>query len=127
MYPSEARDMAVSVVIYMIAIAFGLALFVVPIYLMSRPTVVANAGLPAAQSIDRTLAKNSGSDRFPVAHIKQETIVDPDTIAELNAKTKESESEDRVHYRSYARPAPTPSYTPRAVRPRPAYGSIANF
>ncbi len=115
--------MAVSVVIYMIAIAFGLALFVVPIYLMSRPTVVANAGLPAAQSIDRTLAARSGSDRFPVAHIKQETIVNPDTIAELNAKAKESE--DHVRYRSYAQPAPSHSYAASPVRPRPSYPNFS--
>ena len=59
MYPSEARDLAGSVAIYMIAILFGLALFVVPIYWLSRPTVVENAGAPV-QSVDRALTARSG-------------------------------------------------------------------
>jgi hypothetical protein len=117
--------MAVSVVIYMIAIAFGLALFVVPIYLMSRPTVVENAGLPAAQSVDRALAARSSRERFPVAHIKQQTIVDPDTIAELNAKVKEHDVDRRRGRRIYARPRPSRSYTDRARPSRPSYPNFS--
>lgn len=118
--------MAVSVVIYMIAIVFGLALFVVPIYLMSRPTVVQNAGLPAARSVDRALAARSSRERFPVAHIKRDTIVSPDTIAELNAKVKERDVVGRRRsQRTYARPRPRQTYDRAPVAPRPSYPNIS--
>jgi hypothetical protein len=129
MYPSESRDLAVSVVIYLIAIAFGLALFVVPIYLLSRPTVLENAGAPAVQSVDRGLAARSGRDRFPVAHLKAETIVDPDTVAELNAKTKDGDDyRARFGRRNYARPQRSRSNTDVSpARIRPVYPSFSTL
>ncbi len=120
MYPSEARDLAVSVVIYMIAILFGLSLFVVPFYLLSRPTVVENAGAPAA-SVNRTLAGGAGHERFPVANLKPQTIVNPATIAELNAKAKDDESDrPRSRRRAYARPQPSRASSDAAPAPRRA-------
>jgi hypothetical protein len=109
MYPSEAKDLAVSVLIYLAAILFGLALFVVPIYLASRPTVVENAGSPAlAGKVDRSLATRSGDQRFPVAHIKRQTIVSPATLTELNAEAEKSDDSARVRVRGY-RPSPGPA------------------
>jgi hypothetical protein len=119
MYHSETKDLAVSVLIYMAAILFGLSLFVVPIYLATRPTVVENAGAAAARAVDRSLAARSGSKRFPVANLKHETIVNPATIAELNAKTKESDDPpSRVRRGVYARPQPKRSYAEDAPAPR---------
>ena len=117
MYPSEARDLAGSVVIYIIAILFGLALFVVPIYWLSRPTIVENAGA-AVQSVDRALTARSGKERFPVANLKPQTIVNPATIAELNAKAKEDGP--RVGRRVYARPQPSRASNDAAPAPRRA-------
>jgi len=129
MYPSEAKDLAVSVLIYALAIAFGLALFVVPIYLASRPTVVENAGAPAA-TVDPTLVDHSGRARFPVAHLKEQEIVDPDTAAELTAKAKVSDEErdGRREHRTHYRPRPRHSYAEEApVRHRPAYPNFTSF
>lgn len=128
MYHSESKDLAVSVLIYLGAILFGLSLFVVPIYLATRPTVVENAGAPAlarARAVDRT----AHSDRFPVAHLKDETIVDPATIAELNAKMKESDDDHvRVRHRRYFRPQPRRSYADEApVRQRPTYPNFSTL
>ena len=119
MYPSEARDLAGSVAIYMIAILFGLALFVVPIYWLSRPTVVENAGAPV-QSVDRALTARSGKERFPVANLKPQTIVSPSTIAELNAKAKETEERPRSSRRVYARPQPSRASNNTAPAPHRA-------
>jgi len=127
MYPSEAKDLAVSVLIYALAIAFGLALFVVPIYLASRPTVVENAGAPAA-ALDPT--DHSGRARFPVAHLEEPEIVDPDTAAELTAKAKAGDEErhGRRAHRTHYRPRPRHSYAEEApVRHRPAYPNFTSF
>jgi hypothetical protein len=126
MYPSEARDLVVSVLIYLGAILFGLALFVVPIYLASRPTVVENAGSPAlAGSVDRTLASGgSGGQRFPVAHIKRQTIVNPATLTELNAEAEKSENSARVRVRSYQ---PIPSAARAEAAPASRRGAYPNI
>jgi hypothetical protein len=128
MYQSESKDLAVSVLIYMAAILFGLSLFVVPIYLATRPTVVENAGAPAlarAQAIERT----AHSDRFPVAHLKEPTLVDPATVAEFNAKVKESDaSHGPVRHNEYYRPRPQRSYAEEApVRQRPSYPNFSTL
>jgi hypothetical protein len=126
MYPSEAKDLAVSVLIYMVAILFGLSLFVVPIYLLSRPTVVENAGVPAlARAVQRTA--RSGHANFPVARLKRETIVNPATLAELNAKAKQS---DDVHarVRGTSRAPRRPDHAYAEVAPasrRPAYPNFS--
>jgi hypothetical protein len=130
MYPSEAKDLAVSVLIYMAAIAFGLSLFLVPIYLASRPTVLQNAGAAsAAQTVDRALVTRSGRKLFPVANLKHETIVNPATIAELNAKAKENDDDSpRGRHRAYARPEPKSSYAEGApARQRPAYPNFSTL
>jgi hypothetical protein len=125
MYPSEARDLAGSVVIYMIAILFGLALFVVPFYWLSRPTVVENAGAPV-QRVDRALAARSGKERFPVANLKPQTIVSPATIAELNAKAKDNGDRPRSSRRVYARPQPSRPSNEAAPAPRrPVYPNFS--
>ena len=86
-------------------------------------------GAPAALSVDRSLAARSGRDRFPVAHIKQETIVDPDTVAELNAKAKESgDYRARSQRRTYARPQRSHSSGDVAPqRTRPAYPNFSTL
>jgi hypothetical protein len=130
MYPSEAKDLAVSVLIYMVAIVFGLSLFVVPLYLATRPTVVENAGASAAtQTVDRALVDRSSRKRFPVANLKHETIVNPATIAELNAKAKDSDDDrPRTRYGDYARPQPRHSYADGApVRQRSVYPNFSTL
>ena len=124
MYPSEAKDLAVSVLIYLGAILFGLALFVVPIYLASRPTVVDNAAEPAlVKSVDRTLTTRSGDQRFPVAHIKRQTIVNPATLTELNAEAEKNDKSTRIRVRSY-RPSPARAEAAPASQ-RPSYPNFS--
>ncbi|MEJ2375891.1 MAG: hypothetical protein P8Y53_05375 [Pseudolabrys sp.] len=100
--------MAISALIYIGAIVFGLSIVVVPVYLANRPTVVPN---PSArileQTADRALSSRVNKKQFPVAHLKSEPIVNPETVEELNAKAeakadaREAETHHRARRRSY--------------------------
>ncbi len=110
MYPSESRDLAVSALIYMAAIGFGLAVVGVPVYMATRPTVVAN---PSARILERTadhaLARHEKHKLFPVAKLSNKPIVSPAIVADMNAKVEAKadsrtehveENSARRHYRA---------------------------
>lgn len=100
MYPSESRDLAISALIYLVAIAFGLAIIVVPVYLMNRPTVVPN---PSARILernaDRALSSHANRKLYPVAHLKHEPIVNRAIVEALDAKA-EAKADERDNRRT---------------------------
>jgi hypothetical protein len=78
-------DLGASVLIYIAAIMCGFAVVVVPVLLASEPTVIANAG---ARGVLERLDNAQNDNRYPVAKLRNEAIVDPAITALLSAKNK---------------------------------------
>jgi hypothetical protein len=89
----EDRDLGLSVLIYVAALACGIAIFVVPVLLANGPTVIRNPG--AQNAVAQMVAARRSGDRYPVARLKQDEVVDPSTVAALSAKVKRAERERR--------------------------------
>jgi hypothetical protein len=86
------QGLGVSVAIYLVALVCGLALFVLPVLVISGPSKFENAGMAAYEPPPGTLlipqrARNAG----PLAVLQHDDLVDPALAAELNAKAKKTE------------------------------------
>lgn len=80
-----------SILVYVAVMLGGLAVFVVPVYLANRPTIIQNSN---AKIQERGIFTARRHDRaFPVARLEHRAIVDPATLAELSAKAKEAKHE----------------------------------
>ena len=78
-----------AVLIYIAAILCGIAVFVVPVLIANGPTVIANPTAQDALAHMAALRKSDGP--YPVARLRRADIVDPATIAALNAKIAKAE------------------------------------
>lgn len=88
---SSAEGLGISVLVYMAAMIGGLMLVALPVYYANTPTVIENV-TPAQFS--GTLTSPRYEDRtpgtFPLVMLKQEQLVDPKVVAELNADVKQT-------------------------------------
>lgn len=81
-----------SVAIYAGAILGVLGLIAVPVYVAVSPQVYENPPLaPLDPLLQGPIIGNRVSTPMPLAHLKQEVIVDPKYVAELNARLKKPE------------------------------------
>ena len=81
------EGMGLSVVVYAIAMLCGLALFVLPVVWANSARVYDNPGVTAMRSPGGP-AYASRPAEFPLANLREEQIVSPAMLAELNATTK---------------------------------------
>lgn len=109
------EGMGLSVVVYAIAMMCGLALFVLPVLWANSARVYENPGVTALRTPGGpTYASRQA--QFPLANLKEEQIVSPAMLAELNAKAKKEKEKPRRTARS-----PAPSHRSYAqVQDQPA-------
>ncbi len=88
----DDHDLGASVLIYIVAIVCGFAIFVVPVLLASGPTVIANHGARGAVTQINGARDDS---RYPVAKLRRDAIVDPAITAVLSARNKATEVDRR--------------------------------
>jgi len=82
-----------SVAIYMGAIAGALCLIAVPVYLAVAPQVYDNQPPePLDPLLNGPIVGSRVSTPMPLAHLKQEVIVDPKLVAELNATVRKTDA-----------------------------------
>jgi hypothetical protein len=115
----NSRCLGVSLAIYLIAVAFGLVLFVSPVLLANGPTKFDNPGLAAYDPPPGTvLIPQRARNSFPLAFLKHEEIVDPALVAELNAKAKKAEMSHHLASRTGQSVRPeAPSQNTRYAQP----------
>src|ERR1700687_1968564 len=121
------QGLGVSVAIYMIALVCGLALFVLPVLVISGPSKFENVGIAAYEPPPGTLlipqrARNAG----PLAVLQHEDLVDSTLAAELNAKAKKAGKprQSASGVAQQVRPKAPPAGTRYA---QPAYSGHPNF
>jgi len=100
------EGMGLSVVIYAIAMMCGLALFALPVLWANSARVYENPGVAAVRTPGGP-AYASRQSQFPLANLKEEQIVSPAMLAELNAKAKKEKPQRTARsaapsHRSYA-------------------------
>jgi hypothetical protein len=100
------EGMGLSVVVYAIAMMCGLALFVMPVLWANSPRVYENPGVSALRTPGGP-AYAYRQAQFPLANLKEEQIVSPAMLAELNAKAKNEKPQRTARssapsHRSYA-------------------------
>jgi hypothetical protein len=123
------QGLGLSLAIYLIAVTFGLMLFVSPILLANGPTKYNNPGLAAYDPPPGTLlipqrARNS----FPLAFLKYEDLVDPAMVASLSPKAKKAEKPHRLASRSVQRVRPNaPAENTRLAQPANSGRSFFSF
>ena len=115
------EGMGLSVVVYAIAMMCGLALFVLPVLWANSARVYENPGV----TVLRTPGGPTYASRqaqFPLANLKEEQIVSPAMLAELNAKAKKEKPQRTARspapsHRSYAQVQDQPAEQRPARRP----------
>jgi hypothetical protein len=80
------EGMGLSVVVYAIAMICGLALFTAPVLWANSGRVYENPGVTALLKPGGPAYANRHA-QFPLANLKEEQIVSPAMLAELNAKS----------------------------------------
>jgi len=121
------EGMGLSVVVYAIAMVCGLALFVLPVVWANSGRVYENPGVAAMHSPGGPAYANRQA-KFPLANLKEEQIVSPAMLAELNAKAKKEKPVQRTarthspSHRSYAQAQDEP-----AEQQRPRRGFFSFF
>jgi hypothetical protein len=116
------EGMGLSVVVYAIAMMCGLALFVLPVVWANSGHVYENPGVTALRTPGGP-AYGSHRSEFPLANLKEEQIVSPAMLAELEAKSptkKEKPTRRASHqpsHRSYAQVQEEPAEQRPARRP----------
>jgi hypothetical protein len=114
------EGMGLSVVVYAIAMVCGLALFALPIVWANSARVYDNPGVSAMRTPGGPAFANR-SAQFPLANLKEEQIVSPAMLAELNATAKKKEKPQRTarsapSHRTYAQVQDEPAEQQRPVR-----------
>ena len=78
--------------IYLTALAAGVAVIAVPVYLAVKPTVYDNPPIVRANPLlNGPVIGARDTSRAPLALLKRRVIVDPKIVAALNAKVKQPE------------------------------------
>jgi hypothetical protein len=101
------EGMGLSVVVYAIVMVGGLALFVLPVMWANGARVYENPGVTALRTPGGPAYANRQA-QFPLANLKEEPIVSPAMLAELNASGSKKEKPQRTarsstsSHRSYA-------------------------
>jgi len=121
------EGLGLSLLLYLAALLCGLAVIVLPVYRANRPTVIENANARMlARSANGIPGIHTSHRRFPVARLKDQPIVDPATVTELNAEARKNEQARvapvHITRRQPRRPPPENSYA--SARRRPAYPHI---
>ena len=96
------EGMGLSVVVYAIAMACGLALFGTPVIWANSARVYDNPGVTAA-NVPGGPARNAHLEQYPLANLHAPQIVSPAMLAELNAGAKKEKPR-----RTARTSAPTP-------------------
>ena len=115
------EGMGLSVVVFAIAMVCGLALFVLPVVWANGARVYENPGVAAMRSLGGPAYANRAA-QFPLANLKEEQIVSPAMLAELNAKTKKEKEKPvqrastKSSHRSYAQVQDEPAEQQRPAR-----------
>lgn len=86
------EGMGLSVVVYVIAMMCGLALFALPVVWANSARVYDNPGVSAMHTLGGPAYANRRA-QFPLANLKEEQIISPAMLAELNAKARQEKKE----------------------------------
>lgn len=113
------QGLVTSLAVYIIAIAFGLVVIVVPVLLFNGPTKFHNPGVAAYNPPAGTLLiPVSDRNSFPLALLKQEDIAAPTQIAARKVKSDKPEKAPRLENRGGHRVSPkAPSENTRYALP----------
>jgi hypothetical protein len=79
----------VSVLIYFMALLFGLALFVGPVLWANGPTIEENI---APGNVRELLASRYSDRQYPIAKLEDEDLVNPAPTVEMHARVKEAQN-----------------------------------
>lgn len=109
--------LGLSLLIYLTAMLCGLSVVALPLYFAMRPTVIENANAHMLKERD-TLIVGASQKPFPLLRLKQPPVVDPATVAKMNAKATKKVEHAKVRPR-HATPVHVASDSFRQ-RPRPA-------
>lgn len=117
---SESEGLGGSVVLYVGAVLGVLAVLAVPVYLANAPEVYENPRLQRADPLlNGPIIGNRAAGGLPVALLKRPDIIDPATLALLQAKAKKQTAAARPSPpRAAQRPTGTPMADLQAERPR---------
>lgn len=117
---SETEGLGASLAIYLAAIVGTLALVAVPVYLANAPEVYENAPLARSDPLlNGPIIGNRVPSGLPVALLKMEPVVDPATLAVLNAKEKkQTVTPHSPQQRTVHRASGTPVADLQPERPR---------
>jgi hypothetical protein len=104
------EGLGLSIAVYALAMLGGLALFALPVYWATSPTVYENPGVTASRLPGGPAYANHPAE-FPLAVLKREQIVDQKMLAELSAKSEKRSvtARTRSTHRSYAQARDTDS------------------
>jgi hypothetical protein len=96
---SQAEEgLLVSALIYFAVILAILALFVAPVLWANAPTIKENVGTDYAHEL---LASRRNDNRFPVAKLEHQELVNPAGYVELIARTKKAQNSRPPTDRAY--------------------------
>ena len=109
MTSSQSDGLGFSLAVYLAAILGALAVIALPVYFATRTQVYPNPPLARADPLlnGPVVGERVPTSR-PVAMLKKRTIVDPATLAALNAKAEKAAPARQPARRAASRPNRTP-------------------
>jgi hypothetical protein len=82
----------VSVLIYFMALLFGLALFVGPVLWANGPTVEKNIAPDNARELLASRYNRYSDSQYPIAKLKRQELLNSGPTVEMNARVKEAQN-----------------------------------
>ena len=118
---SDTEGLGFSVLVYLGAVFGALALLAAPVYYATRGEVHANPALAQSDPLLKgSIISDRGANRFPLASLQRQSLIDAETTAFLKPKPKKAEPAQRVASRPARRNAGTPMAELRTERDRPS-------
>lgn len=115
------EGLGLSVLVYVGAIFGALALLAAPVYYATRGEVHENPRLAQSDPLLKGSVISDGTaNRFPLAKLQRQSLVDAETTAFLTPKPKKAEPAQRVASRPARRNAGTPMAELQTERGRPS-------
>ncbi len=118
---SESEGLGLSVLVYVGAIFGALALLAAPVYYATRGEVQENPALARSDPLLKgSIISDRGANRFPLAKLQRQSLIDAETTAFLKPKPKRAAPAKRVASRPVRRSAGTPMAELQTERGRPS-------
>lgn len=119
---ADRDGLGLSVLVYLGAIFGALALLAAPIYYATRGEVHENPALSQSDPLLKgSIVSDGSANRFPLANLQRQSLIDAETTAFLKPKAKKAEPTQRVASRPARRNAGTPMAELQTERERPSF------